>query len=62
MVSRAPEQATDLLGTDLKVWVAERRETGRSWDSIAKELFVATDRAVDVTGEWLRRLYGQVAA
>lgn len=55
--------ASVLLATDLREWVAERRNPAdirRSWRVIANELRRQTDGAVDVTGETLRGWFGDV--
>lgn len=55
--------AAVLLDTDLREWVAERRNPAdirRSWRVIANELRRATEGAVNVTGETLRGWYRDV--
>lgn len=55
--------ASVLLDTDLRSWVADRRnpaDTRRSWRVIANELRRDTGGAVDVTGETLRGWYRDV--
>lgn len=55
--------ASVLLDTDLREWVAERRNPSdlrRSWRLIANELRHATKGAVDVTGETLRGWFKDV--
>lgn len=55
--------ASVLLATDLRSWVAERRnppDVRRSWRVIANELRRQTDGAVVVTGETLRGWYRDV--
>lgn len=55
--------ASLLLATDLRSWVAERRnpaDTRRSWRVIANELRRQTEGAVDVTGETLRGWFKDV--
>lgn len=46
--------AETILGTDLQAWISERRRTGRSWRLIARDLYEATDRQIDVTHETVR--------
>lgn len=52
----AHQLADELLGPDgpLEHFVAERRSQRRSWRLIARDLYEATDRRVDVTYETLR--------
>lgn len=38
----------------LDAWVRTRRDTGRSWRLISRELYVATQGRIDVTHETLR--------
>jgi len=47
--------ANHLLDGHLDQFVAERRNTGRSWRLIARDLYEATD--LDVTHETLRTWY-----
>lgn len=47
------------LGQPLGLYVADRREIGMSWDHIAGLLNGATDSTI--TGETLRRWYGETA-
>ena len=42
--------ADNLLGGTLAEFIDSRRDAGKSWDTIAKELWVATDHEIDVTG------------
>lgn len=44
-------------GRDLASFVAERRP-GKSWRIIARELYEATDRKVDITSQTLRTWFG----
>lgn len=46
--------AEALLGQSLDQWVGARRARGLSWKSIAADLAVTTDGAVDVNRETLR--------
>ncbi len=42
--------ADNLLEGGLADFIVARRADGKSWDTIAKELWVATDYEIDVTG------------
>ena len=42
--------ADNLLEGRLAEFITTRRAEGKSWDSIAKELWAATDHEIDVTG------------
>lgn len=42
--------ADNLLGGELASFIDSRRDEGKSWDTIAKELWVATGHEIDVTG------------
>ena len=55
------ELAGLLLRTPLSEWVRERRESTpkQSWESISRQLFMATKQRVSLSGETLRRRYGQ---
>lgn len=48
--------ASGLLGQNVLDWIAERRDPDdkRSWRMIARQLRVATEGEVDVTGETIR--------
>ena len=46
--------ASHLLGQPVGDWIADRRDTGRSWRLIARDLHEQTGGAVDVTHETLR--------
>ena len=48
-----------LLKQPLTEWVAERRGNGESWESIASLLWHTTSTEVHVSGETLRRWYGE---
>lgn len=57
MADRSPtyRYADHLLADEggLDAWVTERRDTGRSWRLIARELYVATEGVIDVTSQTL---------
>lgn len=40
----------EILGQDARDYIADLRKQGKSWDRIAKEIWVDTDRRVDVSG------------
>lgn len=42
--------AGEILGQDANDYIADLRSQGKSWDRIAKELWLATDRRIDVNG------------
>lgn len=48
-----------LLGQDPREWIASKREQGRSWRLVARDLWNATDHEVDVTTQtlqnWMRQ-------
>lgn len=46
--------ATMLLGRDVTEFINEKREHGRAWRFIARDLYDATDGQIDVTYETLR--------
>lgn len=46
--------ASALLGVDVVDWIAKRRDEGRSWRWVARDLADATDGRIDVT---LQTLY-----
>ncbi len=48
-----------LLGRSVADYVAERRDAGRSWRLVARDLYKATNGAVDVTHETLRGWYAR---
>jgi hypothetical protein len=56
--------ADHLLDGGLGAFLAERREAGDSWDTIARKLWATTDTQIDVSGPtvkgWFERL--EVAA
>lgn len=43
-----------LLGQPVTDWVVVRRDAGRSWRLVARDLYEATNGQVDVTHETLR--------
>jgi len=47
--------ASLLLGQPVDKWLRAKRDTGRSWRLIARDLYEATNGQVDVTHEALRR-------
>lgn len=49
--------AGEILGTPLQEWVQERRDAGKSWDTISVDLAIATESRVRYSGEHLRRLF-----
>ncbi len=46
--------ASILLGQDVREWIAGRRNDGRSWRLISRDLYEATNKQVDVTHEAIR--------
>ena len=54
--------ADTLLEGHLRDFVAERREAGQSWRTIARALWEATDRKVDVTHQTLANWFAEEAA
>ena len=50
-----------LLGRPVEDYIAERREAGRPWRFIARDLHEATNGQIDVTYETLRTWYGETA-
>lgn len=42
--------ADNLLAGTLAAFIDTRRDEGKSWDTIAKDLWAATDHEIDVTG------------
>lgn len=61
-VTATQKLATHLIGQDVQVFIAERRAKKRAWRFIARDLYEATDGAVDVAHETLRQWYGDEAA
>lgn len=43
-----------LLGQSVIEWVAERRDAGRPWRLVARDLYEQTNGQIDVTYETLR--------
>lgn len=62
--SETPTQrlASILLGESVQTFIATRRENGRPWRFIARDLYDATEGQIDVTHETLRQWHGDVAA
>jgi hypothetical protein len=54
--------ATLLLGQPVRDWIAEQRENGRSWRTIANDLKARTNGQVDVTHEAIRGWADEAAA
>ena len=54
--------ASVLLGTDVREFIAQKRNEGRTWRFIARDLYEATSGQVDVTYETLRQWHGEAAA
>lgn len=50
-------QLADLLLDGLDAFVADRRDQGRGWRLIARDIWQATNGRVDVTHETLRSWY-----
>ena len=50
-----------ILGRSVDDFVTERREGGKSWRLIARDLYSVTDGQVDVTAETLRSWYPDAA-
>lgn len=46
--------ATMLLGQSVIDWVAQRRDAGRTWRHVARDLYEQTNGQIDVTYETLR--------
>ena len=46
--------ASIILGQDVREWITQRRDEGRSWRLISRDLYEATNRQVDVTHESIR--------
>lgn len=53
--------ASVLLGEDIRTFISTRREQGRAWRFIARDLYEATNGQVDVTHETLRQWLGDAA-
>lgn len=54
--------ATILIGQDVNEFIAERRNAGRAWRFIVRDLYEATGGQVDVTYETLRQWNSDAAA
>ena len=54
--------ASIILGQDVREWITQRRSDGRSWRVISRDLYVATNRQVDVTHESVRPWVAEDAA
>ena len=54
--------ATILIKQDVRQFIADKREAGRPWRYIARDLYDATDGQVDVTYETLRQWHEAGAA
>ena len=46
--------ASLILQHPVDEWITDRRDEGRSWRLIARDLLAATDGQIDVTAETLR--------
>jgi hypothetical protein len=42
--------AQQLLSDDLRTFIVSRKAEGRSWQHIARDLWLATNHEIDVTG------------
>lgn len=58
-VTETPTQrlANILLGMDVRTFIREKRDNGRAWRFIARDLYEATNGQIDVTYETLRQWY-----
>lgn len=54
--------ASLILGQPVQTWIASRRDSGRSWRLVARDLYEATNGQIDVTHETVRNWAEQVAA
>ena len=54
--------ASILLGQDVREWITGRRDDGRSWRLISRDLYEATNKQVDVTHEAIRSWVTEAAA
>lgn len=54
--------ASHLLGGDVRDFIRVRRDAGRAWRFVARDLYDATAGQVDVTYETLRQWHEDVAA
>lgn len=57
MVQGTPTQrlASVLLGRPVQDWLSDRREAGRSWRLVARDLYEATNGQIDITHEAARK-------
>lgn len=53
--------ASLLLEQPVADWIADRRDEGRSWRLIARELQLSTNGQIDVTAETLRSWFSVAA-
>jgi hypothetical protein len=53
------ELAAERLGEDIEAWVTAHRADERTWHWIARQL--AEKTGVQITAQWLGRLYGDRA-
>ena len=53
--------AVQRFGYPLDQWVADQRDAGASWRTIANKLSVQTDSIINVSWETLRNWYGASA-
>jgi hypothetical protein len=60
-LSATQRLATILLGQDVNEFIDSRREAGRPWRYIARDLYDATNGQIDVTYETLRNWRGSAA-
>jgi hypothetical protein len=54
--------ASLILGQPVRVWISSRRDAGRSWRLVARDLYEATNGQIDVTHETVRAWSEQQAA
>lgn len=59
--SPAQRLATLLLGEDVREFIDHRRQQGRAWRFIARDLYERTNGQVDVTYETLRQWHTENA-
>lgn len=57
--TKAQRNADRHVEGGIDAYVLDRRGTGQSWDSIARDLLEGTAGVVDVTGATLRNWYGE---
>lgn len=53
--------ADNLLDEGLEHFIAQRRADGKSWDTVAKELWAATNHEIDVTGVTVQKWNDDIA-